>query len=99
MGKAHVLTFAAAGFRGFRDKDFMMSAARYDIEALNYADKSLGLTAPTARKKLEQLEILIADDLLRNLHRSTDPLVAHIVAAMGSALEPSAAVEEHMKAR
>merc|ERR1719313_1555324 len=60
MGSAHVLTYAPAGFRGFRSADFLMAASRQDVEALNYAHSALGLTGATPKRKLAQLELLIA---------------------------------------
>jgi hypothetical protein len=95
MGSAHVLTYADADFSGFRDKNFLMAASRQDAEALNYADPSVGLTGNTAAKKLAKLEVIIATDLLRSLHRSEDPLVTHIVAAMGGNLGPTQGADEH----
>ena len=47
------------------------------------------MTGNTAAKKLAKLEVIIATDLLRSLHRSEDPLVTHIVAAMGGNLGPT----------
>ena len=88
---AEVLDFADESLKC--DKGFLMMAAREDVAAMNFADPSVGLAGDTAEEKFAQLELLIASDLMRTLHRSAEPRITDVLAAMGGKLAPTVCVE------